>query len=123
MIRNFLFAYLGVSFFSYADVEATNDFFVECTQAKLYCHTMGEGNPLIFVHDGPGISHDYFLPQMAPLASQHRLYFYDQRGGGRSQGLLCGEHMNLDQFVSDLEQVRLATGSEKVSLPSSMKNY
>jgi len=40
---------------------------------------------LLFVHGGPGASHDYMLPQMLALASDYRLIFYDQRGGGRSK--------------------------------------
>jgi proline iminopeptidase len=41
---------------------------------------------LLFVHGGPGASLDYMLPQMLALASDYRLIFYDQRGGGRSRG-------------------------------------
>ncbi|MDQ2768431.1 MAG: alpha/beta fold hydrolase [Gemmatimonadota bacterium] len=41
---------------------------------------------LLFLHGGPGASLDYMLPQMLALASDYRLIFYDQRGGGRSKG-------------------------------------
>lgn len=40
---------------------------------------------LLFLHGGPGASHDYMLPQMLALANDYRLIFYDQRGGGRSR--------------------------------------
>jgi len=40
---------------------------------------------LLFLHGGPGASHDYMLPQMLALADEYRLIFYDQRGGGRSK--------------------------------------
>ena len=40
---------------------------------------------LLFLHGGPGASLDYMLPQMLALASDYRLIFYDQRGGGRSR--------------------------------------
>lgn len=40
---------------------------------------------LLVLHGGPGASHDYLLPQMLELTSDHRLIFYDQRGGGRSR--------------------------------------
>jgi proline iminopeptidase len=40
---------------------------------------------LLVLHGGPGASHDYLLPQMLELASDYRLIFYDQRGGGRSR--------------------------------------
>ena len=41
---------------------------------------------LLVLHGGPGASHDYLLPQLLALASDYRLIFYDQRGGGRSKG-------------------------------------
>jgi len=44
-----------------------------------------EAPRLLFLHGGPGVSHDYMLPQMLQLASDYRLIFYDQRGGGRSR--------------------------------------
>ena len=37
------------------------------------------------LHGGPGAHHDYLLPQMLELSSEHELIFYDQRGGGRSR--------------------------------------
>lgn len=40
---------------------------------------------LLVLHGGPGASQDYLLPQMLELAKDHRLVFYDQRGGGRSR--------------------------------------
>jgi proline iminopeptidase len=40
---------------------------------------------LLFLHGGPGASHDYMLPQMLALANDYRLIFYDQRGSGRSR--------------------------------------
>jgi len=52
------------------------------------CHTAygPEDAPrLLVLHGGPGASHDYLLPQMLELANDHRLIFYDQRGGGRSR--------------------------------------
>ncbi len=54
---------------------------------ELYHTAYGpEGAPrLLVLHGGPGASHDYMLPQMLALASDYRLIFYDQRGGGRSR--------------------------------------
>ena len=44
-----------------------------------------ERKPLLVLHGGPGAHHDYLLPQMLRLADRRTLYFYDQRGGGRSR--------------------------------------
>jgi proline iminopeptidase len=60
------------------------------TQLPLYWCTYGRpGAPRALVlHGGPGAHHDYLLPQMLDLAraaGDHELFFYDQRGGGRSK--------------------------------------
>ena len=42
--------------------------------------------PVLVLHGGPGAEHDYLLPQMLGIATPGRaLFFYDQRGGGRSK--------------------------------------
>ena len=42
--------------------------------------------PTLVLHGGPGAEHDYLLPQMLGIQSPDRvLFFYDQRGGGRSK--------------------------------------
>lgn len=43
------------------------------------------GKPVLLLHGGPGASHDYLYPQMLELARDHRVYTYDQRGGGQSK--------------------------------------
>ncbi len=57
------------------------------TAVPLYWAAWGPpGAPqLLVLHGGPGAHHDYLLPQMLELASDHELIFYDQRGGGRSR--------------------------------------
>ena len=31
--------------------------------AELYCKIIGEGRPILFIHGGPGLVHNYFLNQ------------------------------------------------------------
>src|ERR1043165_2275626 len=42
-------------------------------------------DPLLVLHGGPGAHHDYLLPQLLELATDHELILYDQRGGGQSK--------------------------------------
>lgn len=57
------------------------------TPVPLYWREDGPraASPLILLHGGPGAQHDYLYPQMLALAKSHRLFTYDQRGGGRSR--------------------------------------
>ena len=57
------------------------------TARPLYWCAYGARNatPVLILHGGPGAHHDYLLPQFLQLGSEHRLLFYDQRGGGRSK--------------------------------------
>jgi len=58
--------------------------FVDAGGVLLYYEAVGRGEPLVFLHGGPGATHDYLLPQVLPLARHNRLIFFDQRGCGRS---------------------------------------
>ncbi len=57
------------------------------TVVPLYWCSYGEpGKPKILVmHGGPGADHRYLLPQMLHFARDHQMFFFDQRGGGRSR--------------------------------------
>ncbi len=61
--------------------------FTTTTKVPLYWVRYGarDTSPLLVLHGGPGAHHDYLLPQMLELARDHELFFYDQRGGGRSK--------------------------------------
>lgn len=61
--------------------------FTSTTPVPLYWAEYGDPDapPLLLLHGGPGASHEYLLPQMLELATEHRVVTYDQRGGGRSK--------------------------------------
>ena len=83
---------------------------------KLYYKIIGKGAPLFVLHGGPGNSHSYFLPYLEPLSDEYQLFFYDQRGTGLSDGQIDPAAISIDQFVEDLEALRLSFGLEKISL-------
>lgn len=114
MIRNLLFILFNLilSLCSYAD----NFVYVDVPNGKLFCHVMGKGNPLIVLHGGPGLTQDYLLPQMAKLAENNLVVFYDQRACGRSSGDITTETMQIETFVSDLDAIRKFLGFEKISI-------
>lgn len=79
---------------------------VDINGTELYVKTMGEGEPVIFIHGGPGLGFDYFLPQMEELGEDYRLIFFDQRISGRSSSNVSRDSISLDYFVSDIEALR-----------------
>ncbi len=91
--------------------------FVDVDGARLFVRSVGTGTPLVVVHGGPGLSHDYLAPQfIALLADDYRLIFYDQRASGRSSGVEDTARLTMAQFVDDLERLRLALGLEQMNL-------
>ena len=83
---------------------------------QLFVKTIGTGEPILIVHGGPGFDHSYFLPQMAELATDYRLVFYDQRVSGRSSADLEPDEITLERFIGDIEGLREFLGVERMHL-------
>jgi proline iminopeptidase len=72
-------------------------------------------NPLVIaLHGGPGIGCRYLEPEVTEaLAGVAEIAFYDQRGSGLSTGVESPALLNMNQFVADLELVRIGLGCER----------
>ncbi len=88
----------------------------EVNGAVHYFKIIGEGEPLVVLHGGPGLSHEYFLPHLESLADEYQLIFYDQRASGRSPKDVPPESVNTENYIKDLEGIREHFGLDKVSL-------
>ena len=88
----------------------------EINGTKLYIKTMGAGEPIVMVHDGPGFNHLFFLPQFKELAKHYKLIFYDQRASGKSSAEADSNSINMATFVEDLEGIRKFFGLKKMNL-------
>jgi proline iminopeptidase len=84
--------------------------------ARLYWRERGTGTPLIVLHGGPGLSHDYLVPEIDLLATACRLVVYDQRGRGRSSGGVAAEDVSLESELEDLDRVRRSLEVPSVAL-------
>ena len=73
----------------------------------------GSGSPLLVLHGGPGLPHDYLEPLTA-LADDRPVVFFDQLGCGRSERPVDPSLWRLGRFISEVGQVRLALGLERV---------
>ncbi|WP_257141220.1 alpha/beta fold hydrolase [Bacillus sp. AFS015802] len=82
---------------------------------NLFVKQKGDGEPMIFLHGGPGGSLDYFLPHMESLSKDFQLIFYDQTGCGRSE-TVAGHSYSIDDEISNLEEIRKALNLDKVTL-------
>ena len=84
--------------------------------ARLYYEVVGTGEPIIVVHGGPGLDHEYLQPGLDALATRNTLVYYDQRATGRSIANLDADAIDLEAFVEDIDALRQALGFERVSV-------
>jgi proline-specific peptidase len=73
------------------------------------------GIPLLCLHGGPGIPHDYLEP-LADLADERPVIFYDQLGCGRSAGPDDPSLWTMDRAVQELAAVRAALSLDRMHL-------
>lgn len=81
----------------------------------LFTRQVGSGPLTVVLHGGPGAHHDYLLPQYDRLAARRALFYYDQRGGGRSP-VPRETPVGWREHVADLEAIRRRLGLERLSL-------
>ncbi|HZI58143.1 MAG TPA: proline iminopeptidase-family hydrolase [Verrucomicrobiae bacterium] len=90
--------------------------YVDAHGVLIYYQIIGHGAPLMVVHGGPGVSHDYLMPHLLPLARSNQLIFIDERGSGRSEKLEDTAQYTIENMVEDVENVRQALHLGKISL-------
>jgi len=70
---------------------------------------------VVVLHGGPGAHHDYLLPQYDRLAVGRELFYYDQRGGGRSP-VPRETPVGWREHVADLDAIRVSLAIERLTL-------
>src|SRR5579864_8419429 len=93
---------------SSSNVYPIKEGFIDVNGLFLYYTEIGQGEPLVVLHGGPGGSHSYFLPFLLPLARNNRLIFMDERGSGRSGKLQDPSGYTVDNMAADVEALRTA---------------
>lgn len=79
--------------------------------ASLFVKVMGQGDPLLLMHGGPGLDHTTLLP-LQPLADQFTLIFYDHRCNGQSDGVEVSS-MTFENLTADADALRQALGYDQ----------
>lgn len=69
----------------------------------------GPGLPLLVVHGGPGLPHDY-LRSLERLADEREVVFWDQLGCGRSRRPSNTQLWTMERFVAEMDAVVKALG-------------
>jgi L-proline amide hydrolase len=78
---------------------------------RIWYRVVGDGEdpgrlPLLALHGGPGMSHDYLEPLAAMAETGRRVIFYDQLGGaGRSDQPHAPEMWTVDLYTDELATV------------------
>lgn len=82
----------------------------------IFYKIIGIGDPIIVLHGGPLLPHDYLLPHLEQLSQNYTLLFFDQRLTGRSSSDLDSTAINIDNFIEDIEYLRIEFGFDKINL-------
>lgn len=91
--------------------------FKEVNGVNHFYKMVGEGEPFILLHGGPGMYHDELYPFFLDFAQSHKLIFYDQRGNGRSPlDKIDSTTFTVEWMVKDLEELRKAFGIERLNI-------
>lgn len=75
----------------------------------------GPGLPLLVIHGGPGLPHDY-LRSLERLATERELIFWDQLGCGKSKCPPNRKLWTMDRSVSEVDAVVRALGLDHFHL-------
>jgi len=91
--------------------------FVDVGPGRIWWYSVGDvpGVPLLCLHGGPGMTHNYLEP-LEGLASRRRVIFYDQLGCGRSDRPGDASLWTVDRFVEELRIVRDALSLDRLHL-------
>ncbi|MBI4862954.1 MAG: proline iminopeptidase-family hydrolase [Candidatus Riflebacteria bacterium] len=92
--------------------------FVHVPGGRVWYRIVGAGQkavPLLVLHGGPGVPHDYLEPLEA-LADARPVVFYDQLGCGNSDKPADRSLWTIERFVEELVQVRKALGLSRVHI-------
>jgi proline-specific peptidase len=98
--------------------QASSEGFIEVPGGRVWYQVNGAdapGVPLLCLHGGPGMPHDYLEP-LAGLAAGRPVIFYDQLGCGRSDWPDDQSLWTVDRFVSELVIVRESLGLDRLHL-------
>ena len=89
---------------------------LDVPDGRVWYRSVGEGGiPLLCLHGGPGMTHNYIDP-LEDLGDRRRVIFYDQLGCGRSDRPDDTSLWTVPHFVREVEAVRSGLGLDRLHL-------
>ena len=89
---------------------------IDVPGGRVWYRSVGEGGiPLLCLHGGPGMTHNYIEP-LEDLGDRRRVIFYDQLGCGRSDKPDDTSLWTVPHFVREVEAVRSALELDRFHL-------
>ncbi|HVI89536.1 MAG TPA: proline iminopeptidase-family hydrolase [Dongiaceae bacterium] len=93
--------------------------FIEVPGGHIWYRSNGDRHsdrlPLVALHGGPGMQHDYLLPLTA-LAEERRVILYDQLDCGRSDHPGDPANWTFERYLGEIEYLRHALGLDRFHL-------
>lgn len=89
--------------------------FYDLGNDQLFVRELGSGDPLVFLHGGPGDNHENFMPWGRELANTHQVILYDQSGAGQST-FKEKQAYTIEREVANLERLREKLNLETMTL-------
>ncbi len=103
---------------AYHNLPTTEGYFQGAGGVRLFYRIAGRnGDPIVFLHGGPGGSINIGGYDLEPLAQRgHRLLMFDERGAGRSEIISDPSKLRIEDFAQDVEQFRKKFGLNQFGL-------
>src|SRR5690606_26507556 len=95
---------------------AAEETYLPVGSSRLFVRQVGEGPPLVVLHGGPSLDHQYLVPELDALADSFRVVYYAQRGRGASYTGEDPADVDLASELNDLDLVRHHLGTKQLTL-------
>ena len=92
------------------------DGMINVNDTNLFHAMVGSGTPMLVMHGGLGLDHEYFRPTLDSWGDFAQLIYFDHRGNGRSDAPADWESVTLESLASDADALRAALDLDKVIL-------